>query len=366
MAPSREAVLEELRSIVLPDGKDIITLDLVKALTIDGSRVSFVLEVPGELGNRMEPVRAAAASVVAAMDGVERADVVMTAHTQPARSPPNLRIGRHPRADDTGDLKGIKTLIAVGSGKGGVGKSTVAANLALALSRIGCTVGLLDADIYGPSIPILMGERRKPASPDGKTIIPLVAHGIKFMSMGSLLPAEQAVIWRGPMLMGALQQMLQQVQWGELDVLVVDLPPGTGDVQLTLCQKFRPQGAVIVTTSQDVALADARRAITMFRELKTPVLGLIENMSRYVCAHCGTPTHLFGQDGARREAGRQKIPFLGAIPLEAGIVRSSDSGVPAILHNEDLAGLFQTMAGFLAKQAPGGNREEDAGSIQGR
>jgi len=357
LAPSREAILEELRRVMLPDGKDIVALDLVKALTIDGAQVSFVLEVPGELGNQMEPVRAAAADIVRAMDGVERADVVMTAHMQPRqqqKTPPNLRIGRHPRADDTGDIKGVKSLIAVGSGKGGVGKSTVAANLVLAMNMIGHDVGLLDADIHGPSIPIMMGVRGKPASPDGKTIIPLTAHGIKFMSMGSLLPAEQAVIWRGPMLMGALQQMLQQVQWGALDVLVVDLPPGTGDVQLTLCQKFKPHGAVIVTTPQDVALADARRAVSMFRELKTPVLGLIENMSHFVCPHCGKETDLFGRSGARKEAEHQRIPFLGTIPMDAGIVQSGDRGEPAVLHNKDLARVFQRMAERLTQNGLGG------------
>jgi len=257
------------------------------------------------------------------------------------------------QAPDTAIPSTTKVLM-VASGKGGVGKSTVAANLVLAMNMIGHDVGLLDADIHGPSIPIMMGARGKPASPDGKTIIPLTAHGIKFMSMGSLLPAEQAVIWRGPMLMGALQQMLQQVQWGALDVLVVDLPPGTGDVQLTLCQKFKPHGAVIVTTPQDVALADARRAVSMFRELKTPLLGLIENMSHFVCPHCGKETDLFGRSGARKEAEHQRIPFLGTIPMDAGIVQSGDRGEPAVLHNKDLARVFQRMAERLTQNGLGG------------
>lgn len=345
---------------MLPDGNDIVAMGLVRALQIDGSRVRFVLEVPSEIGGKMEPVRTAAARIIQELPGVEQADVVMTAHTdssQKKTAPPDLRIGRHLHADDTGDIEGIKSLIAVGSGKGGVGKSTVATNLALAMKMIGCEVGLLDADIYGPSIPIMMGQGGKPSSPDGKTIVPLTAHGIKFMSMGSLLPAEQAVIWRGPMLMGALQQMLGQVQWGALDELVVDLPPGTGDVQLTLCQKFRPRGAIIVTTAQDVALADARRAISMFRELNTPVLGLIENMSRFICPKCGEGTDLFGSAGAEKIARRLEIPFLGKIPLQTGIVQSGDRGTPAVMHDDVLAETFRSIAEILTDSAKISGRE---------
>lgn len=347
MAVTRKKILDELGRVTLPDGQGIA--GLVRALTIKGSSVSFVLEVPAELGPRMEPVRAAAVRVVEGMPGVERADVVLTAHSEggrkPPGEPPDLRIGRHPTGGDApAKISGVKKLIAVASGKGGVGKSTVATNLALAFRQIGCRTGLLDADIHGPSIPMMLGKTSRPGSPDGKTITPLKAHGIEFMSIGSLLPAEKAVIWRGPMLMGALQQMLQQVDWGDLEVLVVDLPPGTGDVQLTLCQKFEVAGAIVVCTPQDVALADARRAIGMFRELKTPVLGLIENMSYLVCGHCGKRTYPFGRDGVREEARRMQLPFLGQIPMDSTISRSGDEGTPAMIGNEELAKIFTLVA----------------------
>lgn len=352
MTLTREAILDELRRVTLPEGKDIVTLGYVKALTIKGSSVSFVLEVPAELGARMEPVRAAAVSIVEQLPSVEKADVVLTSHTAEGGprqgAPPDLKIGRHPVPDQgSGRISGVGKLIAVASGKGGVGKSTIAANLALALDRLGCRTGLLDADIHGPSIPMMLGNDSRPRSPDGKVIIPLVAHGIKFMSIGSLLPEEKAVIWRGPMLMGALQQMLQQVEWGRLDTLVVDLPPGTGDVQLTLCQKFEVDGALIVCTPQDVALADARRAIGMFRELGTPVLGMIENMSHFHCPGCGKRTYLFGRDGVRNEARKLQLPFLGEIPVDPDIARSGDKGVPVVKRNEDFARIFMLIAELI-------------------
>src|SRR5690606_18541081 len=208
-------------------------------------------------------------------------------------------MGRHPTPSQGAveKIEGVKRILAIGSGKGGVGKSTVSSNLAVALARQGRRVGLLDADIYGPSQPRMMGVSARPASPDGKTIMPLKSHGVTMMSIGLMLDPAKAVVWRGPMLMGALQQMLGQVQWGELDVLIIDLPPGTGDVQLTLCTRYDVTGAIVVSTPQDVALLDARKAIDMFVTLKTPILGLIENMSVFVCPHCGGQSHIFGEGG---------------------------------------------------------------------
>jgi len=238
----------------------------------------------------------------------------------------------------------VKRIIAIGSGKGGVGKSTVSSNLAVALARQGRKVGLLDADIYGPSQPRMMGTNKRPASPDGKTIIPLQAHGVTLMSIGLMLDPKKAVVWRGPMLMGALQQMLTQVEWGELDVLLVDLPPGTGDVQLTLCQKTSLTGAIVVSTPQDVALIDARKALDMFNTLKTPVLGLIENMSTYVCPSCGHEAHLFGHGGVAAEAKEIDAPFLGSLPIDLDTRLAGDAGTPIAAGDSNMAEAYASIA----------------------
>jgi ATP-binding protein involved in chromosome partitioning len=294
MSQTRETILQALSQLTLPDGGDVVSRDLVRALNVQGGRVSFILEAESpEMAKRMEPVRLACEQLLKKLPGVEQVMVALTAHGPAAKAPPqpapqatgdapNLQIGGHMKPQQ-GSMKpsGVRHIIGIGSGKGGVGKSTVASNLAVALARAGRRVGLLDADIYGPSQPRMMGVNKRPSSPDGKTIIPLKAHGVTCMSIGFMLPEEKAVVWRGPMLMGALQQMLTQVEWGELDVLLVDLPPGTGDVAMTLCQKSEVTGAIVVSTPQDVALLDARKALNMFELLKTPVLGLIENMSTY-------------------------------------------------------------------------------------
>ena len=343
---SKETVLNELARITIPEG-NIVELNMVKALVIDQGNISFVLEVPSDKGKRMEPVRESAVRIVEKIPGVDRVSAVMTAHsnqeTKPAPKgpPPDLRLGGHPKAENNlTNLEGVKKIVAIASGKGGVGKSTVSLNLAVSLVKLGYRVGLLDADIHGPSMPIMTGVSTKPYSPDGKTIIPLEVFGIKVMSIGYLLPKEEAVIWRGPMLMGALQQMLQQVKWGDLDILLVDLPPGTGDVQLTLCQRFELNGAIIVCTPQDLALADARRAITMFQKLNAPILGIVENMSHYLCPKCHNKDYVFGRNGARHEARHLGIPFLGEIPLEISIREGGDSGQPVALIPGDTADIF--------------------------
>ncbi|MEO0830420.1 MAG: Mrp/NBP35 family ATP-binding protein [Pseudomonadota bacterium] len=290
---SRDRVLEVLHRIEVPTGGTLGSRDLVRALRIEGGAVSFVIEAASADDARLlEAARAQAQKAVQGLSGVTDVSAVLTAHTPAAQKapPPDLKIGRHPtKQDGPSVVSGVDRILVVGSGKGGVGKSTVSANLAVALAREGRRVGLLDADIYGPSQPRMMGASGRPASPDGKIIEPLHAHGVTLMSIGFMIEPDQAVVWRGPMLMGALQQMLGQVQWGKLDVLIVDLPPGTGDVQLTLCQKSKVTGAIVVSTPQDVALLDARRALSMFDKLGTPVLGLIENMSTYVCPECATP-----------------------------------------------------------------------------
>ncbi|MGB0498779.1 MAG: Mrp/NBP35 family ATP-binding protein [Rubricella sp.] len=344
MAVTREDVLKAVARVIDPaSGKTIVDADYVRAVTIEGGKVHFILEVPADLAPRMEPVRKAAEEAAAALPGVEGASVLLTAHSDggapaPRGPAPSLKIGGHPRPQ-AGPMNppNLGRIIAVGSGKGGVGKSTVSANLAVALAQAGKRVGLLDADVYGPSQPRMMGVSQRPHSPDGQKIIPLRAHGVTMMSIGLMLNDDQAVVWRGPMLMGALQQMLGQVDWGDLDTLIVDLPPGTGDVQLTLCQKAQVAGAVIVSTPQDVALLDARKALDMFEKLKTPVLGIVENMSTHICPNCGHESHIFGHGGAAAWAREKGVPFLGSIPLDIGIRLSGDGGAPLVAADPDAA-----------------------------
>ncbi|TCP43145.1 Mrp/NBP35 family ATP-binding protein [Rhodovulum marinum] len=351
MPVTRDAVLDTLSRIALPDGGDLVSRDMVRALSVEGDAVRFVIEAPDAAqAPAMEPLRAAAQAAVQAMDGVAKVSAVLTAHGPAPKAPPEggLKIGRHPTAQaGPENPAGIDRILAVGSGKGGVGKSTVASNLAVALARQGRRVGLLDADIYGPSQPRMMGVDRRAASPDGKTIEPVVAHGVTMMSIGLMLDEGQAVIWRGPMLMGALQQLLTQVNWGPLDVLIVDLPPGTGDIQLTLCQRTKLSGAVVVSTPQDVALLDARKAIDMFAKLKTPVLGLVENMSTYVCPNCGHEAHIFGHGGVAAEAEKLGVPLLGALPLALEVREAGDAGRPVALGEGPAAEAYAHIAARL-------------------
>ncbi|MEM7614646.1 MAG: Mrp/NBP35 family ATP-binding protein, partial [Pseudomonadota bacterium] len=294
MTATREAVLEALARIEDPYTKqDIVAAGIVRALTVEDGTVRFVMEIDGARATAMEPVRTAAQEAVEALEGVATVSALLTAHSTP-KPPPDLKGARKAEPSGPQKIPGIARIIAVASGKGGVGKSTVSANIAAALAAEGRKVGMLDADVYGPSQPRMLGISGRPASPDGKTILPLRNHGITLMSIGLLTREDEAVVWRGPMLMGALQQMMNQVQWGALDVLIVDLPPGTGDVQMTLTQKAEVDGAIVVSTPQDVALLDARKAINMFNKMGTPILGMIENMSTHICSNCGHEEHVFG------------------------------------------------------------------------
>ncbi|MBL4916234.1 Mrp/NBP35 family ATP-binding protein [Szabonella alba] len=350
MEADRKRILEALAGIACPGGGTLVSRDLIRALSVEGGAVRFVIEAasPDE-ARALGPVQAQAEAVLRALPGIASVQIVMTAHgpaAKPAAAPPSLKIGQHPTPQQGGPqpLSGVDRIIAIGSGKGGVGKSTVSSNIAVALARQGRRVGLLDADIYGPSQPRMMGLSKRPASPDGKTIIPLQAHGVTVMSIGLMLNDGEAVVWRGPMIMGALQQLIGQVEWGKLDVLLIDLPPGTGDIQLTLCQRTQLTGAIVVSTPQDVALIDARRAIDMFRKLKTPVLGLIENMSFYHCPNCGHEAHLFGHGGVAAEAQALDLPFLGALPIDLAVRQGGDGGMPAALGDGPAAEAYGAMA----------------------
>ena len=349
MAVTKDAVLQALETLALPDGGTLVSRDMVRALTVENGVVRFVIEAPSpDAARSMEPLRAAAEQVVGRVDGVASVSVALTAHgpaQQPAKQPPSLKVGGHPKPQ-AGPMKpaGVDHILVVASGKGGVGKSTVSSNLAVALAKQGRRVGLLDADIYGPSQPRMMGVSKRPASPDGKTIIPLQAHGVTMMSIGLMLDPDKAVVWRGPMLMGALQQMLGQVEWGELDVLIVDLPPGTGDVQLTLCQRAALDGAIVVSTPQDVALLDARKAIDMFHTLKTPILGLVENMSMFVCPECGHESHIFGHGGVAAEAEKMGVPLLAQLPIDLDTRVAGDSGAPVATGQGPVADAYARLA----------------------
>ena len=343
----KDAVLAALGRIVDPaKGSDIVSTGLVRSLSVTNQEVSFVLEVDPARGSAMEPLRAAAEQAVKALDGVTTVRAVMTAHSssgqapQAASKPPVPDLGLKdftpkPKAPAKPDaLPGVKHVVAIASGKGGVGKSTVSSNLAVALAARGLKVGLLDADVYGPSQPRMLGVSGRPSAA-GNVILPLRGHGVTVMSLGLMVDEEEAIVWRGPMLMGALQQMLTQVQWGTLDVLLVDLPPGTGDVQMTLCQKTAVAGAVVVSTPQDIALIDAKKGIDMFQRMDTPILGIVENMASFVCDDCGKVHHPFGHGGAKAEAERQGVPFLGEIPLHLGIRVAGDGGAPIVASNPE-------------------------------
>ncbi len=338
---SEQQVLDALKSIIDPDfHKDIVSLGFVKDVLIEGGRVGFTIELTTPACPVKEEFRRQAMEAVGALAGVNDVQVNMTS---------NVKTNAHPGSKA---LPGIKNIIAVASGKGGVGKSTTAVNLAVALAQSGARVGLLDADIYGPSIPRMMGlEGRRPGIENEKTILPLVNFGVTTMSIGFLVPAEQAVVWRGPMVAGALTQLLNDVAWGELDYLVIDMPPGTGDAQLTLSQTVPVTGSVIVTTPQDIALADARKGIAMFRKVNIPVLGIVENMSVFVCPHCGESSHVFAEGGAKRLATENESRVLAEIPLDIKIRENSDAGTPIVAAHPDSpqAAAYRELAGEVAR-----------------
>ena len=327
---TREDILNALKGVADPAGGDIVSSGVVRALNVDGTDVRFVLEIDPARAEAYEPVKAQAEAALAALGAT--ANIVMTAHS--TQAPPDLKPQKvAPQGPEK--IPGVDRILAVASGKGGVGKSTVSANLACALAAQGRRVGLLDADVYGPSQPRMLGVSGRPSSPDGKTILPLRNHGVTMMSIGLMTNDDQAVVWRGPMLMGALQQMMMQVQWGALDVLIVDLPPGTGDVQMTLAQKAQVDGAVIVSTPQDVALLDARKGIDMFQQMNVPLVGMIENMSTHICSNCGHEEHTFGHGGVASEAEKLGVPLLAEIPLDLQIRLAADGGAPITVSQPD-------------------------------
>lgn len=326
--PTREDVLAVLKGIAAPGGGDIVSAGLVRALSVAHGEARFVMEIAPSQVTVMTPVRDAAEAALAAMPGMVKATVLLTAHSD--KAPPDLKPSKPAAPTGPQAVPGVARILAIASGKGGVGKSTLSANLAVALAAEGRRVGLLDADVYGPSQPRMLGVSGRPQSPDGKTILPLRNHGVTMMSMGLMTNEDQAVVWRGPMLMGALQQMMTQVQWGTLDVLIIDLPPGTGDVQMTLGQKFHVDGALIVSTPQDVALLDARKGIDMFKQMSVPVIGMVENMSTHICSNCGHEEHIFGHGGVAREAEKLGVPLLAEIPLHLSIRVAADGGAPVV------------------------------------
>jgi ATP-binding protein involved in chromosome partitioning len=308
-------------------GLDVVARNWVKDVLIKDGHVTFTLEVPAKLGPQLEPVRAAAERTVHALPGVISVTAVLTAQAEKAAPAPQKR--------DLIEMPGVKYVVAVASGKGGVGKSTTATNLAFALSRLGHRVAIFDADIFGPSMPRMLGLSGKKPYAEGKKVIPLEAHGVKVMSIGFMIAEDNPIIWRGPMVMGALEQMLRDVEWGEIDVMVVDMPPGTGDTQLTMSQRVPLAGAVIVSTPQDIALLDARKGLNMFRRVEVPILGLIENMSYYICPNCNHREDIFDHGGAKRTADDLGAEFLGEIPLDIKIRSTSDGGTPIVIAEPD-------------------------------
>ncbi|HVQ35455.1 MAG TPA: Mrp/NBP35 family ATP-binding protein [Candidatus Bathyarchaeia archaeon] len=346
MPVAKDDVLKALSGVTYPGfTRSIVAFDVVRDLAVDGSRVSFRIDLgagnPAVAGTIERDARAA----VSALPGVTEVAIRLGPPVGAAPPPPPPG----PAAVDSGVLPGVKHVVAVASGKGGVGKSTVAVNLAVGLAARGMKVGLLDADIYGPSIPMMMGVTERPLL-EARGIRPFERYAVRLMSLGSLVDKDTAVIWRGPMVMKAIEQLLRDVLWGELDVLVVDLPPGTGDAQLTISQKVRLAGAVIVTTPQDVALADAIKGIAMFRKVGVPVLGVVENMSYFLCPKCGTQTDVFGHGGGRRESERLGAPFLGEVPLHVAIRDGGDEGKPIVASDPSspLAAAFLAIADRVA------------------
>ncbi|MBI3625500.1 MAG: Mrp/NBP35 family ATP-binding protein [Candidatus Rokubacteria bacterium] len=345
MPPTEEAVLGALRGIQDPDlRKDIVSLGLVKDMAIQGGQVSFTLAFTNQPALAKAEIHSQARKVVSRLPGVSEVKVAMGSPAQASSRPGS---GAEPPRQDL--IPDVKHTIAVSSGKGGVGKSTVAVNLALALHEAGATVGLVDVDVYGPDIPLMMGARGKPGMFENR-IIPVESYGIKLISIGFFVAPGEAIVWRGPMIHSAVQQFLRDVLWGELDYLVFDMPPGTGDAQLSLSQVIPLSGVVMVTTPQDVALLDVRKALAMFRKLNVPILGVVENMSIFACPHCGAETPIFGEGGGKKIGEEMGVPVLAQIPLDPETRKGGDEGQPILLRNPDSAqaAAFRKLAAAVA------------------
>jgi ATP-binding protein involved in chromosome partitioning len=371
LSVTQQQVLEVLAGVRSPRGVALTNADVLSPITVSDGKVFLSINVDASEARAWETVRAQAESVVRALPGVASAMIALTAErkagptparpTRPGQGVPPAAAHRPPHSPAgspmarQAEIPGIAAVIAVASGKGGVGKSTTALNLALGLRDLGLRVGLLDADIYGPSVPRLTGIREKPELNDERKMIPIERFGLAVMSIGFLVEEETAMIWRGPMVMSAITQMLRDVAWGTLDVLVVDMPPGTGDAQLTLAQNVPLKGAIIISTPQDLSLIDARRGLAMFKKVNVPVLGIVENMSYFQCPHCGTRSDIFGHGGARYEAERLGVPFLGEIPLHMAIRATSDAGTPVVASEPDgpHAAIYREIGAKVREQLKG-------------
>jgi ATP-binding protein involved in chromosome partitioning len=340
MNPTESAVLDALKAVVDPNtGKDLVSTRLLKNLRVDGADVSFDVELGYPAKSQMPALRSALIAAARSVAGVGNVSANL-----------GWKVVAHEVQRGVQLLPKVKNIVAIASGKGGVGKSTTAVNLGLALAAEGASVGILDADIYGPSQPMMMGIEGRPESSDGKTMQPMRNHGVEVMSIGFLIDADNPMIWRGPMVTQALEQLLRQTSWGDLDYLIVDMPPGTGDIALTLSQRVPLTGAVIVTTPQDIALLDAKKGLKMFEKVGVPILGLVENMAVYVCPNCGHSEHIFGADGGRRMAAEYGVDYLGALPLNLSIREQADSGRPTVVAEPEgeIAALYRAMARSVA------------------
>jgi ATP-binding protein involved in chromosome partitioning len=368
MAPTKQQVLDSLAKVAGPDGTPLPSTGTLSDVVVSDGKVFFSITVDSAAVTDWESVRKRAEAAARAVPGVESALVALTAErragagsARPAERPAPAAAGPAVRGGQAGggqagiSVPGVDAIIAVASGKGGVGKSTTAVNLALGLRDLGLKVGILDADIYGPSLPKLLAIRERPQTLGGTRLKPIMRHELTAMSIGFLIDEETPMIWRGPMVISALTQMLREVEWGKLDVMVVDMPPGTGDAQLTMAQQVPLKGAVIVSTPQDLALIDARRGIAMFRRVNVPVLGIVENMSYFLCPQCGTRSDIFSHGGARHEAERLGVPFLGEVPLHMDIREKSDAGLPVVATAPDgpLAAIYRDIAVKVAAQLKG-------------
>jgi ATP-binding protein involved in chromosome partitioning len=361
MAVSKEQILAALAKVSAPGGAPLTDAGVLSDVVVTDGKVFFSMTVDAAAVKVWEPVRRVAEDTVRAVPGVQSALVALTAERSggTGRAPqatPRPHAHGHAAERQQSGIPGVDAVIAVASGKGGVGKSTTAVNLALGLRDLGLKVGMLDADIYGPSLPKLLAIKEKPETIGGTRLKPIERYGLSVMSIGFLIEEETPMIWRGPMVMSAITQMLREVEWGKLDIMVVDMPPGTGDAQLTMAQQVPLKGAVIVSTPQDLALIDARRGVAMFKRVNVPVLGIVENMSYFLCPSCGTRSDIFGHGGAQKEAERQGVPFLGEVPLHMAIREKSDAGLPVVATEPDgpHAKIYREIAARVLGQIRGG------------